>query len=229
MSSFKISIVALLGMIAFSWGGSLVSAAGFPEPKVEYSADQSMGTDGQVVKSKVFHAPGKQRMEMDGGAQVVITRYDKKVSWVLMPEQKMYMEVGLDQRNQGAGSSQRDMKDCSVSSTAKGSESVNGVTATRSEIDMSCPDGTRFSGSMWQTKDGIVVKMDAVSKGASGSQGNIKTELKNLKVGKVDPALFEVPVGYQTMSMPSGAWPGVGAVDIPERRTSPPPRRRPAP
>ncbi len=185
--------------------------AGLAEPKVEYSADQVAGSEGKTVKSKVYHAPGRQRMDMEegGGKQFFIMRADRKLFWIVMPEQKMYMERSLEEGKK----ERRDLTDCSFTQKAAGKETVNGVDAAKSEIEVSCPDKSEYSGTMWTSKEGIMVKMDAVAKG-KGSKGRFRMELKNLKIGKQDPKLFEVPPGYQLMRMPMGIVPGGRSVTV---------------
>ena len=47
-----------------------VNAASLPEPKVDYSADSTMETEGgMTMKSRVYNSPGKQRMEMGGAGR----------------------------------------------------------------------------------------------------------------------------------------------------------------
>jgi hypothetical protein len=172
------------------------------EPQVEYSADVVMETGNNVMNYKVYYGlGGKQRQDISyqGNQQIMILRQDKKVSWMLMPEQKMYMETRLEQQTKDnqAGN----MSDCQVDAKASGSESINGVTATKSKISMSCPNNVGYEGYMWVTKEGIMVKMDATTT-YDGKKSHFKTELKNLKIVKQDPSLFEIPAGYKKFSMP---------------------------
>ena len=51
------------------------------------------------------------------------------------------------------------------------------------------------------SKENIMVKMDAVSI-EKGEKNRFKTELTNIKIGKQDPALFEIPPGFAKMDMP---------------------------
>jgi hypothetical protein len=81
-----------------------------------------------------------------------------------------------------------------------GPESLNGVNTTKSKIIMTGPKGEKMGGFMWATRDNIVVKMDAIAIDKKDKH-RFKTELTNLKVGKQDPALFEIPSGYSKMSM----------------------------
>ena len=58
-----------------------------------------------------------------------------------------------------------------------------------------------MGGFMWMSKENIMVKMDAVSI-EKGEKNRFKTELTNIKIGKQDPALFEIPPGFEKMDMP---------------------------
>jgi hypothetical protein len=172
-------------------------------PKVEYSADQYMGDGEQMMKSRIYQASNKSRMELEegGGQQAIITRLDRKVVWTLLIPEKMYMEMPM-----GKEEKTRDVRQCSAVSTKDvGKEEVNGISATVSDVEATCPDGSGFSGKVWTTGDGILVKMDAVSKGAGKEKGQrVLMEVKNLKIGKQDPALFELPAGFAKLSVPTG-------------------------
>ena len=174
----------------------LLPAAGWaappPEPKVDYSADSTMETEGgMTMKSRVYYSPGKQRMEMGGkDGSVTIMRRDKKVMWQLMGD--MYMEMPMNQSE--------DPHDMDVQMTTVGEETVNGIKTTKSKVIATKKDGSKFGGFFWTTKDGITIKMDLLSK-EGDKKMRITQELTNLKVGKVDPKLFEIPPGYTKNDM----------------------------
>jgi hypothetical protein len=171
-----------------------VWAAPPPEPKVDYSADSTMETEGgMTMKSRVYHSPGKQRMEMGGaGGSVSIIRRDKKVMWQLMGN--MYMEMPMDQ------SDAHDPQNMDVQQTAVGEETVNGVKTTKYKVIATMKDGKKFGGFFWVTKDHITVKMDLLYK-EGDKKMRMANELTNLKVGKLDPQLFEIPPGYTKNDM----------------------------
>jgi hypothetical protein len=73
-----------------------------------------------------------------------------------------------------------------------GTETVEGQSATKYKLIMK--DGSA-GGFMWFTKDGVMVKMDAVTKDGK-DKSRITMTLKNLKVGAQDASLFEVPAGF---------------------------------
>jgi outer membrane lipoprotein-sorting protein len=180
LRSMNLVLASVLLVPALAW------AAPPPEPKVEYSADSTMETEGgMTMKSRIYAAPNKQRMEM-GGAEglVVITRRDKKVIWNVTGN--MYMEMPMSQS--------QDPLDMDVQMTTVGEETVNGVKATKSKVIATKKDGSKFGGFFWTTKDGITVKMDLLSK-EGNRKDRMTMDLTNLKIGKQDPKLFEVPPG----------------------------------
>lgn len=188
----------------------LASSAAFSQqtqkPQVEYSADSTMETAEVSMKGRVYSTPTRERREMvmgsGGDKMITITRHDKKVAWTLMPAEKMYMETNVAQA-QGKD----DISGYKIEQTTVGPETVNGVSTTKSKIIMTGPKGEKMGGFWWTTKDNIIVKMDVIAIDKKDKM-RIKSELTNLKVGKQDPKLFEVPTGYEKMSIPGMFMPG---------------------
>jgi hypothetical protein len=190
-------------------GATLAWAAGNSPPpaQAQYSADSYTETEDMTLREKVYVAGQKQRKEQDmgGSPQVSIIRMDKGVMWMLMPDEKMYVEMGLQQaqaQNQGP-----DLSAYQMDRTEVGPDTLNGVPTTKYKIIMTGSDGTKLGGFQWVTNSGIQLKLDALSKEGNSTQ-RIKMELTNLKVANQDPALFEIPKGYTKMTMPSV--PGMG-------------------
>ena len=110
---------------------SRASAGEFPIPKVDYSADMVMtgesDSEGEslVVKGKVFSTKDKERREMDvsGQKSIMITRRDKQVVWILMLNEKMYIENPMDKMENDPV---RMMKEGQIKLTKLGKEKVNG-------------------------------------------------------------------------------------------------------
>ncbi len=175
------------------------SVAAYQGPKAEYSADMSFESADGVMSGKVYSARDKERREyLDQGEKtVMIIRHDKKVVWILQPEDKTYMETKISK-----GGRKDDLSSYKIEQTSIGPETINGVKTTKSKIIMTGPGGNKLGGFYWKSKEGIVVKMDAIAVDKK-SKDRIKNELTNLKVGKQDPSLFEIPAGYEKMDMGS--------------------------
>jgi len=189
-----------------SWllaAGLAVSGAAHADqggPNVEYSANSYFETAAGVMEGPAYFAPGKERREylMEGMRSVNITRRDKNVIWMLMPEDKIYMEMKPNE-----GNSQSDLSGYQIEQTPVGPEVVNGVQTNKSKIVMTAPGGEKLGGFMWVTPEGIVVKMDAIAMDKKNKL-RFKTELKDLVIGDVDDSLFEIPADYTKMDMLGG-------------------------
>ncbi len=180
-----------------------VNAAPPPDVQVDYSADITMETEGgMTMKARLYHATGKERMEMGGSeGMATITRKDKKVVWQLMGD--MYMEMPMDSSN-APGMDGFDI----VEQSEVGQETINGMKTTKSKVVAVKKDGSaKFGGFFWNTKEGIPMKMDLLSK-EGDKKIRMASELNNLKIEKQNPALFEIPPGYTKNDM--GTMMGMG-------------------
>lgn len=165
------------------------------EPQVEFSADSVTESGGAVLKEKVYYAPGRVRKELEigHGKQIEITRLDKKVAWLLMTEEKLYLERALTQTDELT------LTGTAFEQTAVGEELLDGIPTTKYQAVARQADGAGLSGFLWTTKEGITLKMDLKTDGVGG--GQYKTELKNLKIGKQAASLFEIPSGYKKFTL----------------------------
>lgn len=170
-------------------------------PQVEYSADETMQTEEGTIEQHVFVTPTKERKEMltgSGDGSVQIFRYDNKVMLQLMPSEKMYMEHSFEKaaaQNKGKDISQWDFEE-----TVMGEEVLNGMKVTKYKAIATSNDGKKYGGFSWRTKEGITVKQDLLYK-EGNEKKRIMTELKNVKVGRQDPQLFEAPKDFTKFDM----------------------------
>ena len=213
MSKFASTAVttaaALLATIVTAFGPQVSNAATLPVPKVEYSADRTIETDRGNFTGKIYAARDKQRSEMNmGGMQsVTIIRHDKQIGYLLMPAQHLYREMDVASAKQQAGGQPQDLVDI----TEVGTETIEGLSTTKYKMIMK--DGSA-GGFMWITQDGIPMKLDAITKekGPKGTEKKTRftMTLSNLKIGDVDPSVFEVPAGYNAMPSFGGMMGGQG-------------------
>lgn len=167
-----------------------------PEPLVEYSAETVTRTGGRMSIGKVYHAPYMERREEKtaGRPQVVITRMDLKLVWILMPNERTYVELPVSD----AMGRSRDPADFDYKYTTVGPEFVNGTLTTKSAMEARGPDGAMYEGYIWVTGEGILVKMVSGVRGRPGAE--FSTELKKLKTGPQPRSLFDVPGGYRRLT-----------------------------
>jgi hypothetical protein len=169
--------------------------------KVDYTADRSIQTNEGAFEQKIYVSLDKERSEFaqDGTTMAMIMRFDKKLMWNCMIGEGMCMEMALDESR--VRPDQDD--DYRIELTNEGQETINGITANKSKMLIyEKKTGKKVGGGlMWTTGDGINVKTDYLIVEDDGKKSMVKFELKNLKVGKVDPAMFEIPKGYEKMNM----------------------------
>ena len=190
-----------IGIVSATMAMAASPVAPRPQPQVEYSADSYMETEQITMKSKVYHASGKERKEQEMGGEKVVTivRTDKQLIWTLMPE-AMYMETGLQSAQQPPGSGD-DTSDYTYERTEVGPDTIDGHRTTKFKVIATNPKGEKMGGFQWMTREGIQIKMDLIAK-TEGSKTRMKMGLTNLKIGKQDSSLFEIPTGYTKMVMP---------------------------
>lgn len=189
------------------------------ESRVSYSADYVMETAEGAARGKLFVVPGKERREdvsAEGVSMVTIRRDDLKKMWMLMPAERMYMEMNAGEPDP-SGKAASDPGDYEVEMTVVGPERLAGLDTVKQKVVMTGKDGTRMGGFWWTTADGIPVKMDMLAKEA-GSKVRMKRELSNIAIGPQAADLFEIPEGYNSMAAAMGLGAAKGALGIPQGR-----------
>ena len=154
----------------------------------DFSADMITSSPQGSFQAKILVSGEKSRIEMQGAT--TISRMDKKVTWMLMPREKMYMEHPLDPKS---AIGMHEKVSGEVERTAEGREMVDDRMAKKYRVTVLSQD-TRESIFQWIDESvNIPLKTAAVD-------GSWSTELKNIKVGRQDPSLFEIPEGYKKLS-----------------------------
>ncbi|MDH5172111.1 MAG: DUF4412 domain-containing protein, partial [Gammaproteobacteria bacterium] len=126
-----------------------------------------------------------------------IRRDDLGKMWMLMPDEHMYMEISAGQQN-ASGMKAESPADFKTEMTEVGPEMLDGIATTKHKVIMTDADGTKMGGFWWTTAEGIPVKMDMLAID-QGDKIRLKQQLSNIVLGEPDPALFEIPPGYESM------------------------------
>jgi len=185
-----------LGLIL---SGAVSLQAQMPGP---FSADMKVEMEnGMSSAGKLYFSDKKVRMEMNtmGRQNVVIRDESSKVTYMLMPQQRMYMEMpaGAMPQRRGADWQAYDASNpCAMMTDMTcqklGTETVDGNLCTKWQLTGTGERaGTKVT--VWiDQKTGIPIK----SQTPRGSM-----ELTNIQQGPQSASLFEVPAGYQKMDM----------------------------
>jgi len=146
---------------------------------------------------KIYVKGDKMRMDgtKEGEKTSTITRIDKKMIWILNHGDKMYMEMPAMVDTLQA--SKIDVDLTKIADKKKvGTEKVNGYKCNKYLITYK--DKSMGTMTQWISK-----KLDYPIKIVyHSSYGDMYTEYKNIKEGRVKDSVFEIPKGYKKMTMP---------------------------
>jgi outer membrane lipoprotein-sorting protein len=156
---------------------------------VEFSADMVIQPKGdEAMSGKIYVKGDKVRQETseEGESQVMIIRPDKKVTWMISPEEKTYMEMPYQ-------SEDKTFEEWTAEKEKKakllGEETVSGMPCKKYE---SVEDGEKTI--FWISKQfPFPLKVE---------DSEVTMEYKNVKEGPLPDSLFELPAGYEKMAMP---------------------------
>ncbi len=172
--------------VFFIFGIVLSAAVVYAE---DFSADMVSSTPEGSFTAKLYVSGDKSRTEMPEAT--TISRMDKKIVWMLIPAEKMYMEQPIPPHT--AASLQEKVAG-EIERTAEGNETVNGRGTTKYRVTFEA-GGKRESVFQWIDEAAhIPVKTAAID-------GSWSSEFRNMRSGPQDPALFEIPDGYRKMSL----------------------------
>lgn len=186
MSKYSVRAVLLMLAVAVPVGALATS----------FTADQVVLDKNNAVTStgKMYSNGEMFRMEMASpqgeGTMVMVFRKDLHKHWIMLPDQKKYCEKPFD-----ADEFQRVFR-VSVEAeneTLLGEETVSGYVCTKKEVvsTVKVMGFKRKSATTVWLSDKLGMAVRTRDSGGAGS------ELRNIKEGKVDAALFEVPKGYE--------------------------------
>jgi len=157
----------------------------------DFSADMVAKTKDWAFKGKFFVSGDKSRMESREG--ITITRIDKKLVWVLMPDQKMYMQTPLGPDSLAG---QTEKMPGEVERKLIGTETIEGKLTDKYRI-VANTDKQKSVILLW-----LIKGLNIPAKTAA-EDGSWVFEYKNIKTGAQPASLFEVPADYQLFNMPS--------------------------
>ena len=150
--------------------------------------------DGHSYIGRMWSMPGEQRHEqvLPSLEPVFILHADSTLGDILLPQLHTAVEFAMPKALAVLGRP-------GLLGKAVGEESVNGVATTKYAVDKDIPEG-HLSGTLWLSADGIPMRCDGSLTRRNGKVSTVHWELRNVRVGPQDAALFEVPPGYSKLS-----------------------------
>lgn len=168
---------------------------------VAFTADFMVSGDKGTYHGSVWHAPGRERRDFstkDGG-QAVILRRDTNSAYLLKPSGRWYVGLAFTAVGALAGG----IDTLTVERTRQGTDTIAGIKTTRYKVAGNGPKGSRFDGHAWFTNDGVMMKAEGTVTESNGRRSEVATALSNLRLGKVDERMFELPAGWMGMDLRS--------------------------
>lgn len=182
-------VFAVVAVVMVSFAGVSIAA--------EFTADLLLKQGGETISGKAYIKGDKIRQEylQRGEKQVMIFRFDKGFIWILVPAQKIYMEMSSRSGAANDPSLGQKIKDMAVAKYL-GKEEVSGYMCEKYHYVYH--DTSLGTVTQWFSK-----KLNYPLKSEhKAPRSYMLTEYKNIKEGKLVSALFEVPGDYAKMSMP---------------------------
>ncbi len=174
-----------------------------------YSAETTVTLKGgMIIGSKSYIDGDKMRsdVQMHGMDMSIIVRKDTKKIYQVLTDQKMVMESDFDP-TKSIGQKAEAAYGPEGKFELIGPETVDGVACTKYKVTSDKNQQVFF---FWfDTAKKLPVEMAA-------ADASMTVKWSNYSPGPQDPALFEVPTGFQVMQMPAGmGMPGGGPGGMP--------------
>jgi hypothetical protein len=169
------------------------------DARVGFSAERVLTIDGQSYVGKMWHMPGEQRHEQDLPAvkAIFILHRDSTTADIVLPKLHTVVEFALPRELSI-------LDDPSLRRTPVAQDTIEGIETTKYAVNEETPQG-RATGWLWLSEDGIPMKCDATFTAKKGKVSSISWELRGVKMGNQDAALFNIPPGYAKLSAEAAA------------------------
>lgn len=181
-------------LIVFIAGVLVLSGPAFG---AEFSADVIIDNPEGKVTGKVYVKGNKIRQEFlkEGEKQTMILRLDTGLTWILMPGEKMYMEMSGIGKEATDPEIEEKIKDMAEKKYL-GKEKVSGYVCEKYQYiyhDKSAGILTQW----FLKKLNYPIKTEH-----KAPAYHMLIEYKNIKEQSIQDSLFEIPAGYHKMQMP---------------------------
>jgi hypothetical protein len=174
---------------------------------MEFHCTQSPGNE-MIMPGKVAHLVDKSRFEMDMsklqggnmppqaaaqmkkmgmGRMTTISRSDKKLSYLIYPDMKAYVEIATQEASAAPSEYKAEV-------TKLGEETIDGHDCIKNKVVVTGPDGVKHESTVWNAAD---LKQFPVKIQTDSEKGMAVVMLfKDVKLDKPAAAQFELPADF---------------------------------
>lgn len=187
-------VVFVLLAVFFSFPAARGGAEASPRD-VEFSAEFVENDGGEITKGKIYIGNGMSRFETAGGREIIVTRRDQKVIWLIFPQLSRYVE------QEYIGEPQQIFIDPTVTSVDNlerefiDYEWIDSYRLRKFLVTAKYPSGDEDKYYEW-FRDNFPVPVKTAS-----LDGKTSFEYQRIKIGAQDPALFVTPKRYKKVTM----------------------------
>ena len=177
-----IRITAPLIVVALFISGAIARHA----VAYDLSADTVMVEKGRAQEGRIYIKGENYRIQRNGESEYIIIRHDREVMWVMMPQEKVYVELPLDEAKTPRI---QEMNQGEASRKFLGAEEVDDHPSDKYEITLK--EGSKTESFYQWTATDINFPIRTAA-----PDGEWLVEFRNIKQGVPD-SLFEIPADYQ--------------------------------
>jgi hypothetical protein len=174
-------------LLSFFFALVVVGAQTGRASSYDLSADTLMTENGEAPQEgKIYIKGDKYRIQRKGEAEYIVLRHDKGIMWVVMPKEKVYVELPLDPNRTPKI---QETNPGEISRKYVGSEEVDGHPTDKYEITVKEGSKTESFYQWTATDINFPIK-------TAGLKDEWSVEFRNIRK-TVPDNLFEIPEGYQ--------------------------------
>lgn len=184
----------LLLSVFWAWTAP-AHAASLPGPTVDFTGTMVISyPPAKTLTIRIDYTAQRVRREMAafGTRFVTIVDRTKDRTVMLFPDLKRYAIRPLDPDAHDT------VKQLARGATLErvGPESLEGVETVKFRLKGRSPRGREYTGFLWLTPQNIMIRMEAETR-TGGKVRRLRIVMKDLRIGAVDPAVFDIPDGYE--------------------------------
>jgi len=202
MFSRRQLLLASAALLGTPWTAVAAVSGSLLQLRVEYTATSLIGADARAMPGRLWRTRSALRHEgkRQGRSLTVIARLDRNLCWLVMADSRFTIETDLsafdlplDVLNGGG-----DMRQI-----REGRERANGLDTMRIRVERNAGSGSRFTGHVWATDQGVIARLSGEGE-SRGRRGRTLMNFRDVRIGPLEPGLFEAPRGVQLVRVEGG-------------------------
>lgn len=173
--------------------GAPALAADVPK-NIEFQAEFVEKDHDAVTRGKIYIADGMSRFEVEGGREIIVTRRDKKVIWLIFPRLSRYVEQEYIGEPKQVYIDPSEPAGDNLTREFLGYEWIDSYRLRKFLVTVTYPQGEDKYYEWFRDNFPVPVKMSSLD-------GKVSFEYLKIKIGPLDPNLFGTPKQYKKVEM----------------------------